>query len=41
VELPEHNGVKACFTGVQLCVEGRFGECVDEETLDQQLADLD
>jgi hypothetical protein len=41
VELPEHNGVKTCFTGVQLCVEGRFSECVDEETLDQQLADLD
>jgi len=27
VTLPEHNGVKSCFEGVQTCEDGAWGEC--------------
>jgi hypothetical protein len=27
VTLPEHNGVKTCFEGVQTCADGAWGEC--------------
>lgn len=38
VELPEHNGIKSCFHGLQLCREGAWSSCVDTATLDQMLA---
>lgn len=31
VVLGEHEGVKSCFAGVQVCFEGAFGPCVEGE----------
>ncbi|MFO0566949.1 MAG: hypothetical protein U0263_14880 [Polyangiaceae bacterium] len=33
VNLPKHEGIKSCFKGVQLCVEGTWSECGDDEDL--------
>lgn len=33
VNLPSHDGIESCWTGVRLCAGGAWTECGDEEAL--------
>jgi hypothetical protein len=37
VELPSHNGVRTCFEGLRLCVDGRFGDCHSADQIESML----
>ena len=37
VELPSHNGVRTCFEGLRLCVEGHFGDCHSPSEIESML----
>jgi hypothetical protein len=46
VDLPEVNGVKSCFVGLQVCEtqddgSGGWSECTDQETVDEKIAAME
>jgi hypothetical protein len=36
----EVGGIQNCFVGVQLCVEGEWGTCSEQQTVDELIAEL-